>query len=47
MMVPVVYGNPTPELIEMAREDQIALGGPVEKNYTHFCHECQEAYPFI
>lgn len=46
-MVPIVYGYPTPELIEMAREDQIVLGGPGDKGYTHYCHECQETYPFI
>jgi hypothetical protein len=44
-MVPIVYGYPTPELIEDAQMDRIVLGGKIVKEYTHFCHECQETYP--
>ena len=44
-MVPIIYGYPTPELIEDARMDILVLGGPDLKPYTHFCHLCQETYP--
>ena len=46
-MVPIWYGHPTIEEIMLAREDAIVLGGPVVKQYTHYCHECQETYPLI
>jgi len=39
------YGVPTEEMIELARVDQIVLGGPRLKEYTHFCHYCQDTYP--
>jgi hypothetical protein len=44
-MVPVWYGQPGFEQIILAKEDQIVLGGPVSKDYTHFCLECQTTYP--
>ena len=47
MMVPIVYGYPTFDLIEEARLDKIVLGGTTIKEYTHYCHECQETYPII
>jgi hypothetical protein len=46
-MVPVWYGHPTLKEIMLSRDDKIALGGPVEKEYSHFCLSCQEAYPLI
>lgn len=46
-MVPIWYGHPTIDEIMLAREDKIVLGGPVVKEYTHYCHYCQETYPFI
>lgn len=46
-MVPIWYGYPTIDEIMLAREDKIVLGGPVVKEYTHYCHYCQETYPFI
>lgn len=46
-MVPIVYGYPTPELVEEAQLDRIVLGGTNIKGYTHFCHECQITYPDI
>jgi hypothetical protein len=45
MMVPIVYGKPTAELIEEANKDNIVLGGTKLKPYTYFCHFCQETYP--
>jgi hypothetical protein len=47
MMVPIWYGTPGIDEIMLAREDKIVLGGPESKEYTHFCHECQETYPVI
>jgi len=44
-MVPIIYGQPTPELIEDAQMDRVVLGGPNIKEYTHFCHLCQDTYP--
>jgi hypothetical protein len=44
-MVPIWYGDPTVAEIFLAQEDKIVLGGPMEKEYTHFCHYCQETYP--
>ena len=44
-MVPIIYGYPTEDLIEEARMDRIVLGGTKVKDYTHFCHNCQEVYP--
>jgi hypothetical protein len=45
MMVPIWYGHPGIDEIMLSREDKIVLGGPEVKEYTHFCHECQETYP--
>lgn len=44
-MVPIIYGFPTEYMIEEARLDRIVLGGTTTKDYTHFCHYCQETYP--
>jgi hypothetical protein len=47
-MVDVVYGFPTMEQIEMAKRDEIVLGGtPRDFDFkpTHYCLECQEQYP--
>ena len=46
-MVPIWYGHPTIDEIMLAREDKIVLGGPVVKEYTHYCFYCQETYPVI
>lgn len=46
-MSPIWYGKPTIDEIMLAREDKIVLGGPTVKEYTHYCHECQETYPMI
>jgi hypothetical protein len=45
-LVNVIYGYPTPELIEMAKTDDIVLGG-TRKGFrpTHYCHACQEQFP--
>jgi RNA polymerase subunit RPABC4/transcription elongation factor Spt4 len=44
-LVEVWYGYPTPEILDLARLDMIALGGPITKPYTHFCTYCQETHP--
>jgi hypothetical protein len=47
-MVDVVYGFPTFEMIELARQDKIVLGGipkPIDFKPTHYCYDCQEQYP--
>lgn len=46
-MAPIWYGYPTIDKIMLSREDIIVLGGPVAKEYTHYCHDCQETYPFV
>lgn len=46
-MAPIWYGLPTWGEIELSKMDKIVLGGPVEKEYTHYCHTCQETYPSI
>lgn len=42
-MVPIVYGYPSKELVAAAQKDQIVLGGPNVKEYTHYCLDCNEA----
>lgn len=44
-MVPIWYGVPGLDEIMLSRQDRLVLGGPVEKEYTHYCHECQTTYP--
>jgi hypothetical protein len=46
-MVAIWYGNPGIEEIMLAREDRLVLGGATVKEYTHYCHYCQETYPII
>lgn len=41
-MVPIVYGYPSAKLIEAAQKDEIVLGGPKVKEYTHYCLHCNE-----
>lgn len=43
-MAPIVYGYPTPELIELARQDIVALGGCLVSpdSPTHYCYSCNE-----
>jgi hypothetical protein len=40
--VPIWYGQPKPFEITMSREDKLVLGGPIEKDSTHFCLYCNE-----
>lgn len=46
-MVDIVYGYPTPDLIEKAQKDKIALGGLRKslEDPTHYCYSCHETYP--
>lgn len=45
-MAPVLYGYPTTDMIELARQDMIALGGCIvgEDKPTHYCYSCNETY---
>lgn len=45
-LVAIWYGYPTISEIYLAREEKLVLGGPVEKEYTHYCYACNETYPF-
>lgn len=45
-LVNVIYGYPTPQLIDMAKTDDVVLGGtPTGFRPTHYCHSCQEQFP--
>lgn len=47
-MLTVVYGFPTPDMIEKSKNDEIVLGGtpkPGDFRPTHYCQDCQEQYP--
>ena len=47
-LVEVVYGFPTPEMIEQSKRDEIVLGGiprSIDFKPTHYCLACQEQYP--
>ena len=41
-MAPIIYGFPTPQMVEAARDDLIALGGIKPGPATHYCYNCQE-----
>lgn len=45
-LLPIWYGLPGPREIELARQDVIVLGGPQEKEFTHYCYLCQETCPY-
>jgi hypothetical protein len=40
---PIIYGYPTPEMVELAIKEIIALGGKNEQEFTHYCYSCNEA----
>jgi hypothetical protein len=48
-LVNIIYGFPTPKLIDLARLEGIALGGQLTApdRPTHYCYGCQESYPSI
>lgn len=47
-LVNIIYGYPTPELIKMAKTDDIVLGGMLKGfRPTHYCHACQEQFPQV
>ncbi len=45
----VIYGFPTPKLIEIAKTEGIALGGLTAgpDMPTHYCYGCHEAFPRV
>lgn len=46
-LVNVVYGYPKPDMVERARNEEIALGGILKHldMPTHYCYGCHETYP--
>ena len=48
-MAPVLYGWPTTDMIDLARQDVIALGGPNEtkESPTHYCYSCGDDFVVI
>jgi hypothetical protein len=44
-LLEIVYGLPTPEMIEKSKKDEILLGG-YHKPFgpTHYCPQCQEEF---
>jgi hypothetical protein len=48
-LVNIVYGMPSPKLIDLARQEGVALGGCTYSNDlpTHYCYGCHEAYPQV
>ena len=48
-LVNIIYGFPTPKLIDMARGEGIALGGctVLHDMPTHYCYGCHESYPIV
>lgn len=46
-LVNIIYGFPTPKLIEMAQTEGVALGGCLsgEGEPTHYCYGCHEVFP--
>jgi hypothetical protein len=44
-LVNVIYGRPGPKLIELAKKEEVALGGNISKNSPKlYCYGCQEAF---
>ena len=39
-MAPIIYGYPTPEMVALARQDIVALGGTSIGEDTHYCYSC-------
>lgn len=48
-LVNIIYGFPTPKLVELARSEGIALGGTIlaKDMPTHYCYGCHEVFPKI
>lgn len=41
---PILYGFPTTAMVEHARSGLVALGGVIQKEFTHYCYTCNEAF---
>ena len=44
--IPIIYGEPSPELMEQARKGEVALGGCIiypDRNLFH-CKDCEFDY---
>ena len=46
-LVNVIYGFPTPRLVDLARQEGVALGGNDlgPDSPTHYCYGCHETFP--
>ena len=44
-LVKVVYGYPTPTMIERAKNEEIALGGCEPLEYPFYCYTCNDTVP--
>ena len=45
-LAPVIYGIPTPEMVQLAIDGVIALGGSKFGGITHYCYSCNNTFPF-
>lgn len=45
-LVPIWYGKPTSQELLFAVREELALGGIIFKDYTHYCYSCHETFPF-
>jgi hypothetical protein len=45
-LVNIIYGYPTPKLIDMAREENVALGGCIVGSDLpyYYCYGCHEEF---
>lgn len=45
-LVNIIYGYPKPELIDMARKEEVALGGCVimPDHFRFYCYGCHESF---
>jgi hypothetical protein len=44
-LVKVVYGYPTPTMLQRARNEEIALGGLDNQGYDYYCYRCNDTAP--
>jgi hypothetical protein len=44
-LVPIWYGKPTSQELLLAIREEIALGGAIFKNYSHYCYSCHSTFP--
>ena len=42
--IPIVYGRPSEELIEMAERGEVILGGCIPSEYHYKCKDCEHLF---